>query len=334
MTENSRLGQIMLKIDKNECRELMLRMMKVRTFEEEVRRLYYEGAVHGTLHLCVGQEAADIGSTAVLKKEDFVFPTHRGHGVCIGKGTDMKKMMAEILGRRTGTNLGRGGSMHICDAENGIIGSNGVVGANAPIACGAALTIRQKKQEDRVSVCFTGDGAANSGAVLESMNLAGLWKLPVIFVLMENHYAVSTLVENASANPDFTKRAEIFNLNCFETDGNDILAVRDIMRQARQKVLEDRRPCLVVEHTYRISGHSKSDANKYRTAEEIRYWEERGPIIRFSEKLISEGMFIRQEIDEILAEARTAVGEAVDFALQSPAADDTAAMLTSSVYAD
>ncbi len=334
VTENSRLGQIMLKIDKKEYRELLLRMMKVRTFEEEVRRLYNEGAVHGTLHLCVGQEAADIGSTAVLKEQDYVFPTHRGHGICIGKGTDMKKMMAELLGRSTGTNFGRGGSMHICDISHGILGSNGVVGANAPIACGAALTILSQKQEDRVVVCFTGDGAANTGAVMESMNLAGLWKLPVIFVLMDNHYAVSTLVENATANPDFSRRAEAFNMNCYEVDGNDILAVAETMSLARESVLKDHKPCLVIEHTYRISGHSKSDCNKYRSEEEIRYWEERGPIVRFSSRLISEGIMTGEEIEDIKAEAETAVNEAVAFALASGPAADSAGMLVQAVYAD
>lgn len=324
----------MLNKGKNYYEELMLRMMTVRSFEEEIMRLYKEGAVHGTLHLCIGEEAADVGSTAVLKDEDYVFTTHRGHGACIGKGADIRAMMAEILGRSSGTNHGRGGSMHICDLKHGIIGSNGIVGADAPLACGAALTIKLKNIADRVSVCFTGDGAANSGAVLESMNLAGIWKLPVIFVLLENHYAVSTSVERASADTDFSKRAEPFGLGCFETDGNDILSVIDTMDRARRFVVENRKPCLVIEHTYRIAGHSKSDHNKYRSEQEIAYWAERSPIIRFKNRLISEGICVAEEIAALEQRAHEAVAEAVRYALAEPTADENAAELMSAVYAD
>lgn len=329
-----RRGRIMLNKGKKYYEELMLRMMVIRSFEEEVMRLYKEGAVHGTLHLCIGEEAADVGSTAVLKDEDYLFTTHRGHGACIGKGADIKAMMAEILGRSSGTNHGRGGSMHICDIRHGIIGSNGIVGADAPLACGAALTIKLRNIVDRVAVCFTGDGAANSGAVLESMNLAGIWKLPVIFVLLENHYAVSTSVERASADIDFSKRAEPFGLGCFETDGNDILAVADTMAKARSFVIEKKQPCLVIEHTYRIAGHSKSDRNRYRSRDEISYWEERSPIIRFRDRLIAEGICLSEEIEALERRAHEAVAEAAGYALAEPLADESAAELMHAVYAD
>ena len=157
--------------DRNFYKELMIRMLRVNRFEEAARALFGKGQVHGTLHLCVGEEASVIGSTAALKEQDYILTTHRGHGECIGKGADLKAMMAEILGRASGTNRGIGGSMHICDLSHGIIGSNGIVGAGTPTACGAALTIKLKKIPDRVSVSFFGDGAANSGGVLESMNL-------------------------------------------------------------------------------------------------------------------------------------------------------------------
>ncbi|MDO4960384.1 MAG: thiamine pyrophosphate-dependent dehydrogenase E1 component subunit alpha [Eubacteriales bacterium] len=320
--------------NKNFYKELMLRMCRVRQFEEEVKRLYGEGAVHGTLHLCMGEEAVDVGSTYYLKDGDYVFATHRGHGICIGRGVDLSKMMAEILGRSTGTNFGRGGSMHICDIDKGIIGCNGVVGANAPTACGAALSIKLKKEEDRVAVCFTGDGAANTGALLESMNLAGVWKLPVIFVLIENHYAVSTVVERASADTDFTKRAEPFGLGCFETDGNDVLSVAETMEKARRFVIENKKPCLVVEHTYRVSGHSRSDQNKYRSPEEIQYWDEHGPINRFTDSLISEGLFTEAEINSIKSQAEAEMKAAVEFAVNSPAADEEVSGLLKAVYAD
>ncbi len=324
----------MLTIDKQKCKELMLRMMKVRRVEEAIRRLYEKGAVHGTLHLCIGEEAADVGSTAVLKNEDLVYATHRGHGICIGKGVDEKKLIAEILGKSAGTNRGRGGSMHISDLDHGVVGCDGIVGANAPLACGAALALKSKKVPDRVVVCFTGDGAMNTGAVMESMNLAGIWKLPIIFVLVENHYAVSTLVGRASANPDFTQRAAAFGLNCFETDGNDVLAVTETMEKARASVLEEQKPCLVIEHTYRIAGHSRSDKNKYRTEEEIEYWNQRGPIIRFRDKLIAEGMFTAGEIEELAVQARQETDRAVEYALAQPAADDSISDLVRSVYAE
>lgn len=320
--------------EKKHYEELMLRMMKIRNFEEELMRLYEEGAVHGTLHLCIGEEAADVGSTAALKEEDYIFGTHRGHGVCLGKGADIRRMMAEVLGRVTGTSFGRGGSMHVSGIEHGAMGSNGVVGANAPIACGTALSIKLKGIRDRVAVCFTGDGAANTGAVLESMNLAGIWKLPVIFVLIENKYAVSTAVERASAVADLTKRAEPFGLKCFETDGNDILAVEKTMKEARDYTASGMMPSLVIEHTYRIAGHSKSDHNRYRTQEEIDFWKQRGPIIRFRDKLISQCIFTAEEIDAIEKKAKDTVSDAISYALGQPHADGSAESLEAAVYAD
>ena len=324
----------MIRTDRDFYKELYYSMLLIREFEEEVKRLYAEGAIHGTLHLCFGEEAVDAGSTAVLGEADYVFPTHRGHGVCIGRGVDIRAMMAELLGRSTGTNMGRGGSMHICDIKKGIIGSNGIVGANGPLACGAALAAKSRHVRDCVSVCFTGDGAANSGAMLEAMNLAGLWKLPVIFVLVENHYAVSTTVERGSANTDFSVRAEAFGLGCFEADGNDVLEVADTMSRAREYVLSNERPCLVIEHTYRVAGHSRSDQNKYRTEEEIRYWKDRGPIVRFRKRLLEELMFTEDELAEMESLAAAQAREASDHALSQPVADESIGSLVHAVYAD
>ncbi len=324
----------MSKDKKQYYEELLLKMMAIHDFEEEIMRLYKEGAVHGTLHLCTGEEAVDVGSTAVLKDRDYIFSTHRGHGIYLGRGGDIKAAMAEILGRSTGTTRGRGGSMHICDPTHGVIGSNGVVGANAPHACGAALTIKLKGIKDAAAVCFTGDGAANTGAVLESMNLAGVWKLPVIFVLVENHYAVSTLVERASANTDFTKRAEPFGLECFEADGNDLTEVMDVMQQAREYAVNNMRPCLVIEHTYRVAGHSKSDRNKYRSESEIEYWKERGPIRRFKDRLLAECISTAEELAELEQRAKRMVKDATEYALRQPLAIQTAEQLERAVYAD
>ncbi len=324
----------MSKDKKQYYEELLLKMMAIHDFEEEIMRLYKEGAVHGTLHLCTGEEAVDVGSTAVLKDRDYIFSTHRSHGVYLGRGGDINAAMAEVLGRASGTTRGRGGSMHICDPEHGVLGSNGIVGANAPHACGAALTIKLKGIHDAAAVCFSGDGAANAGAVLESMNLAGVWKLPVIFVLVENHYAVSTVVERASANADFTKRAEPFGLECFEADGNDLTEVMDVMLKAREYAVTNMKPCLVVEHTYRVAGHSKSDRNKYRSTAEIEYWKARGPIRRFKDKLLEECISTAAELAELELKAKRIVKEATEYALKQPMAEQSADALERAAYAD
>ena len=302
-------------------RDLLLNMLRVRYFEEAVKALYARGLIHGTLHLCVGEEASVIGSTAALKKGDYILTTHRGHGECIGKGADLKAMMAEILGRAAGTNHGIGGSMHICDPEHGVIGSNGIVGAGVPTACGAALSIRLKKIPDRVAVSFFGDGAANAGTVLESMNLAGIWKLPIIFILEDNHYAVSTPVERSAADPDLTKRGIPFGLKTSEADGNDVLAVYEAVAEARASVLRGEGPCLVVLHTYRISGHSRSDQNVYRSEDEIRYWEEHGPIVRFRRCLSEEEVFTEKELDVMDASVEREIADVVTWALRQPYPD-------------
>lgn len=322
------------KISRDFYGELLYRMVKVNRFEERLMQLYRNGMVHGTLHLCVGEEASVVGSTAALKTDDYIFTTHRGHGECIGKGTDIKLMMAEILGRTGGTNNGVGGSMHITCPEIGVVGSNGVVGASVPISLGAALTVKLKKIPDRVSVCFFGDGAANQGAVLESMNLAGAWKLPVIFILINNNYAVSTPPSRGSADSDFVKRAMPFGLKPFDVDGNDVLKVLYTVAKAREYVLNGGGPCLVVEHTYRVSGHSKSDTNVYRSEDEINEWKEKNPIDRYIRYLTDEGFMTESEIADAVKRAEDEVEDAEKYAFMQPEADMSADWLENQVYAD
>lgn len=315
-------------------KELLYRMTVVNRFEDRLMQLYKRGEVHGTIHLCIGEEAAVIGSTAALKSDDYIFTTHRGHGECIGKGADINKMMAEILGRKGSTNDGIGGSMHITAPEAGAMGSNGVVGANVPISLGAALYIKLKKIPDRVAVCFFGDGAANQGAVLESMNLAGVWRLPVIFVLLNNRYAVSTPAEKGSADPDFVKRAMPFAIKPFDVDGDDVLKVMYTMARARLHVVEGGGPCLVVENTYRVSGHSKSDDNVYRSSEEISRYIDNNPIDRYRNYLCKGGFFEAAELDAVVRKAEESVDKAEEYALSMPMADMSAAELERKVYAD
>ena len=306
-------------------------MMTVNQFEEKIFELFGQGLIHGTMHLCIGEEATGVGTGAALKKEDYLLATHRGHGHALGKGVDLRAMMAEILGRAGGTNHGKGGSMHICDFDNGMLGANGIVGANGPIACGAALTIKMKKIPDRVCAAYLGDGASNEGAILESMNLAAVWDLPVLFILTNNTYGLSTPLERAVRNTDLKQRAKAFGFPAWECDGNDVLAVYETVKRARDYVIQEKGPVMVVEYTYRTSGHSKSDKNLYRSQEEIKYWQERNPITRFRCFLTENNIFSDEEIDRMQVEAVQAVSDAVDYALACP--EPSAEYLEKDVYA-
>ena len=317
--------------DKELCRQLMLRMMLVNKFEETAFWLFGQGLVHGTMHLGIGEEATGVGTGAALTKEDYMLATHRGHGQTIGKGVDLNAMMAEILARATGTNHGKGGSMHICDFDNGILGANGIVGGNGPIACGAALSIKMKHIPDRVVACFFGDGASNEGSMHESMNLASAWKLPVLFVLTNNTYGMSTPLHKVVGDTDLTKRAIPYGMKAYECDGNDVLAVYATVSEARKYALENG-PALIVEHTYRTSGHSKSDGNQYRTKEEIQYWKDRNPILRFRQQLVEAGTFTDEEIDELDKQAEKIINDTVEYAKAQPQPE--LSDLETDVYAD
>lgn len=299
------------------CRKLMLQMLLINKFEEAALELFDRGLVHGTMHLCIGEEAVGAGTGAALKTDDYLLATHRCHGQSIGKGVDLKAMMAELLGRATGTNHGKGGSMHICDFDKGLLGANGIVGGNGPIACGAALTIKMKHIPDRVAVCFFGDGASNEGSMHESMNLAAAWKLPVLFVLTNNTYGMSTPLSRVVGDTDLTKRAIPYGMKAYECDGNDILAVYSTVEQARQYALENG-PVLIIEHTYRTSGHSKSDKNQYRSAEEIHRWQERNPIQRFRNQLTQAGTFPKTVLDALEQEAEKIIADTLEYALAQP----------------
>lgn len=311
---------------KSDCillmRNMMQRMLIVRKFEEKVERLFAEKKAHGTTHLGIGEEAAVIGTTSALEKEDIVLTTHRGHGQAVGRGVDISAMMAEILGKKTGTNKGVGGSMHISDIKNGVLCANGIVGANAPLACGAALSIKLKRSAGRVAVSFLGDGALNEGAVHEAMNLASVWKLPIIFVIINNKYGMSMPIEKAVNETDLSKRAAAYGIKSFEADGNDILKVYKTAKEAREYVLEKGMPAFIVENTYRTCGHSKSDKNLYRTEGEIENWRKRDPIGLFSEYLQKNGIMTKEDICRMAEKAEHEIEKAYDYAASSPDADE------------
>jgi pyruvate dehydrogenase E1 component alpha subunit len=303
--------------DKALLREMLEKMMIARKFEEKIYELNSNGLLHGTTHLGIGEEAAGIGTAMALAPGDYMFATHRGHGPTIGKGCGVNGMMAEMLGKQPGLCHGRGGSMHMADIDRGVMGGNGIVGATAPLACGAAITLKLKGIRDRVSVAIFGDGASNQGAVHEAMNLAAVLGLPVLFCLIDNKYGMSTPFASAAKETDVTKRAIGYGIKSFECDGNDVLAVYETTSAAREYVLQYG-PCMLAEHTYRVSGHSKSDRNLYRSKEEIAGWEAVNPIVRFSNFLLERGLFKESEINDADKLSSETIESAAEYALAAP----------------
>lgn len=304
--------------DREVMRDLFCRMQLSRKFEERALELLAEGYIHGTMHPSVGEEAAHVGATAALKEQDVMFATHRGHSQAIGKGFNLRDMMCEMFGRENGTNHGRGGSMHLADPTKGILGANAILGASAPIACGAALALRMGKQENAVAVDFFGDGASNEGAIHEALNLAAAWKLPVIFCIINNTYGFSTPLNRAVNDVDLAKRGIPYGIHTVEVDGNDVLAVYETMREAREYVITKKEPVLMIEHTYRTSGHSKSDKNLYRSQDEIKIWLERNPAERFREVLLENHVFSEEELNAMDHRTTEIIEDAVAYAKTGP----------------
>jgi len=303
--------------DKALLRELCEKMMLCRKFEETVQQLSVRGLVHGTTHLGIGEEATAVGTILAAGPDDDILATHRGHCQAIARGLDVNSMMAEILAKENGVCKGKGGSMHIADIDSGVLTSNGVLGSNVPIACGAGLTIKLKNIRDKIVICFFGDGASNLGAVHEGMNLASVWALPVLFVIINNQYGMSTPISKATKDTDLEKRAIPYAMPAVTVDGNDVLAVYDAVREARKYVV-DNGPMLIIENTYRTSGHSRSDRNLYRTEQEIEQWRGKCPIARFTGHLLKNGLMTQDEIDAIDEKTTAVIDGAVKFGLDSP----------------
>lgn len=303
--------------DKETLLKAFRTMYLIRFFEEKAEELYMQGLVHGTMHLSVGQEATATGAIFALNPEDYIVSTHRGHGHCIAKGADVKLMMAEFLGKETGYCRGRGGSMHIADLKAGNLGANGVVGSGIPIAVGAGLAIKLQR-EKRVVLCFFGDGAANTGAFHESLNMAAIWQLPVIFLCENNFYAMSTPVSRAFPVENIADRASAYGIPGVVVDGNDFFAVYEATKNAAERARRGEGPTLIECKTYRWKGHSRSDPQRYRSREEVEAWKRKDPIARFKEVLIVKGIITEKEALEIEEEAKKAIEEAVRFALESP----------------
>ena len=309
-------------MDRNLQKALLKKMMVIRAFEETAGKLFYKGQIPGFIHLSTGQEAISVGVGAALKDTDYIGTTHRGHGNIIGKGVDLKRMMAELFGRVDGFCKGKGGSMHVFDQSKGVLGANGIVGAGIPILTGGALSAKLENK-GRVAVAYFGDGATNEGAFHESLNLAAVWKLPAIYVCENNQYGEFTSIAEATAVTVIAKRAAAYNIPGVTVDGNDVEAVYATACEAVARAREGNGPTLLECNTYRWHGHFHGEeamlgAKNYREKEEIEHWKSLCPISRYKKKLLDSGVATAEEIDALENAAQQEVDESVEYAKKSP----------------
>lgn len=314
-----------------QVRDYLLTMLRIRAFEEKVDELFMQGAIHGTTHLSIGQEAVPTGALAALRPADYITSTHRGHGHCIAKGADLNLMMAELLGKETGYCRGRGGSMHIADVDAGNLGANGIVGGGLPIATGVGLSIHLRGS-DQVCLCFFSDGATNEGTFHESLNLASIWDLPVIFLCENNQYGMSMSVRRSTRVAALADRAVAYGIPGEQVDGNDLVAVREAVARAAERARAGEGPTLIEALTYRYKGHSKSDQNRYRTRDEIAEWKRRDPTERMATLAKERGLLTAQEISQVRAQSHRDIEDAYAFAQSCP--DPRVEDLLEGVYAE
>jgi pyruvate dehydrogenase E1 component alpha subunit len=299
------------------AREWLATMMLIRRFEERAGEMYAKAKVGGFLHLAIGEEATIIGAARAMRDEDYLISTYRSHGHALVRGTPPNAVMAELFGRVDGCSKGRGGSMHMFDHERRFMGGYGIVGGNLPIASGLAMASDYLGTED-ATLCVFGDGAANQGTFGESLNLAALWKLPVVFMVTNNQFGMGTSLERHSAVTDLHKRGEGFGVPGMTCDGMDVLDTHRVIGEALRVAREERRPLLVEAITYRFRGHSMADPEEYRTKEQVAEWRKRDPIVLFGDRLVSEGILGDDDRARLDEEAIAVVDEAVAFADASP----------------
>lgn len=305
-------------MDAKAAKELYYNMLLIRRFEEKLLEVFAYGKLAGSMfHVSIGQEAVAAGVLSVLEQKDYITSNHRGHGHFIAKGGDLKKMMAELYGKATGYCKGKGGSMHIADVEQGHLGANGIVGGGFAIATGAAYASALQKT-GQVTVCFFGDGAANEGLFHESLNMAGLWKLPIVYVCENNLFALSTPYRKAFASETIAQRASGYGMPGIVVDGMDVAAVREAAKEAVERARSEKGPTLIECKTYRFYGHSRGDVATYRTREEEAEWKARCPILAFGQKLFQEGILTDEEIASMETEIAARLEEACEFADKSP----------------
>lgn len=310
-----------MEYDKSQLMWFYRTMFTIRTFEETVNELFLRGEIPGFVHLYVGEEAIATGVCAALTREDYIASTHRGHGHMIAKGADLGRMMAEIFGKATGYCRGKGGSMHIADFSIGVLGANGVVGGSINIAVGAALASKMLGNH-RVAVCFFGDGASNRGTFHEGLNMASVWKLPVVFVCENNEWASTTPYRTTTAVENIADRAAGYGVPGVIVDGNDVFAVYQAAKAAVERARRGEGPTLIEAKTYRVKGHFIGDPEKYRDRREVQSrFESTDPIKRFRERVLSAGVMSQEDFEEIHSQVKQEVNRAVDFARSSPYPD-------------
>lgn len=295
-------------------------MNEIRRFEETALKFFNENKLRGSVHLCLGQEAVSAAVIGLMRDEDYITSTHRGHGHGIAKSRDLKSAFAELMGKETGFCHGRGGSMHICDLSKGNLGANAIVGGGLPIATGGAFA-QKYRGTDNMTVSFFGDGASNQGTFHEAINMAAIWKLPVVFVCENNRYGLTTPYQTTTAVEDIADRAVGYAIPGYAIDGNDVLAILDTFAKCQERARKGEGPSLIECKTYRWKGHWTGDPEVYRTREEVASWVAKDPIPRFRAYLIENGYATDKDLDEIEERAAKDVAEAAQFALDSPEPD-------------
>jgi pyruvate dehydrogenase E1 component alpha subunit len=299
------------------AREWLQTMTLIRRFEERAGEMYARAKVGGFLHLSIGEEATIVGAARALREHDYLISTYRSHGHALVRGTPPENVMAELFGRADGCSGGRGGSMHMFDAARRFMGGYGIVGGNLPIAAGLALASDYEGTDD-ITLCTFGDGASNQGTFGETLNLAALWKLPIVFMVTNNQFGMGTSLSRHSAVTDLQRKGESLGVPGVRCDGMDVLDTYSVLCEAIARVREERRPLLVEAVTYRFRGHSMADPEQYRSKEEVARWRERDPIPAFGERLVREGVLDEQARAQIDTEAIARVDAAVEFAEASP----------------
>jgi pyruvate dehydrogenase E1 component alpha subunit len=299
--------------DRDAAREWLETMMLIRRFEERAGEMYAKAKVGGFLHLAIGEEATIVGACRAMRDEDYLISTYRSHGHALARGADPDRVMAELFGREEGVSHGRGGSMHMFDLDNRFMGGYGIVGGNLPLAAGMALA-SDYQGLDEVTVCVFGDGASNQGTFGETLNLAALWKLPVVFMVTNNQFGMGTALERHSAVTDLHRRGDGFGVPGMRCDGMDVVETFHVMREAIRRAREDRQPVLVEAVTYRFRGHSMADPEEYRSKEQVAEWRKRDPIATFAERLEGEGVLEDGEGERLDRRAVKRIDEAVAFA--------------------
>ncbi len=308
------------RLDTELARRLLTQMQLIRRFEEKAAEMYAMGKIGGFLHLYIGQEAVAVGATSVIRLDDYAVSSYREHGHCLAKGSDPKRIMAELFGRIDGLSKGKGGSMHLFDKSVNFLGGHGIVGAHLPLAAGAGFGIKYQGG-DQVVLCYFGDGAVPEGEFHESLNLAALWKLPVIFICENNRYAMGTAIHRALAQTEIWRFAETYGIHGEAVDGMDVLAIRECVGRAVERARRDKVPALIEARTYRFRGHSMRDpaGAVYRTKEEVEREKLRDPIAMFGERCVKDGALTDADLKLIEKAVYDQVDEAVAFAEASPA---------------